>query len=280
MLATATALALFAASSSARADVIETCAEASEEAQARRDRGELRAARALLLTCAAAECPAVVQRDCASWLEDLDMRQPSILLRVRDTAGHERADVRVSIDGEERATVLDGRAISVDPGSRRVRVETQGFAPVEQVLQVRERERGRIVDLVLPSMQPRATPTPEVRASNGWHVPLSSWVLGGVAVAGGATFAIFGARAQGDVREMRGTCAPHCDADRVDAAKREALVANVALGAGVAALGTGVVLLFMSQPETSTPTTTGARSTLRLHLGHGAGPGLTLDGRF
>ncbi|EYF00782.1 hypothetical protein [Chondromyces apiculatus] len=266
------------------ADVVEACVEASEEAQARRDRGELQAARALLLTCASADCPAIVQRDCTSWLEDVDARQPSIVPRVRDAAGHDRADVRLLIDGKEVAASLDGRALPVDPGPRRLRVEAEGAAPVEQTLQIRERERGRVVDVVLADLpsktRPPPPPQPAPRESTGLHIPVASWVLGGVAVAGGAAFTVLGVRAQGEVDKMRSTCAPRCAPDRVDAASREALVANIALGAGVAALGAAVVVVLVSQPREAPPAARRSGPELRLGLGGPAGTGLVLGGRF
>ena len=300
--AAAFAAVLAAALPARAADVVEACAAASEEAQARRDRGELREARKLLLTCAAEACPAVVRKDCAAWLEDVEARQPSIVLRVRDAAGQDRADVRVSIDGVEAVSSLDGRALAVDPGSRKLRFEAEGAPAVEQTVLVREREQGRVIDVVLAPAKPEAPASGGAREGEGGvgdeggglRIPVGAWALGGAAIAGGVVFGVFGARAKGEVDEMRGSCAPDCDPARVDAAKREALVANVALGVGAAAFTGAVVVVLLGQGDEKAPAARarvrgrehgrgrerGRGPTMTVGFGGAAGPGVVVRGRF
>jgi hypothetical protein len=269
----------------ARADTIEECASASEEGQVLRDRGELRAARALLLKCAAEACPGVIRKDCAGWLEDVDRKMPSITPRARDASGRDQIDVRLLEGGEVLAPKLDGRAISIDPGPRRLRFERAGLPPVEEEIIVREGEKNRPVDILLgPAPEPAQTPeppSPPPDAARGeFRIPVASWILGGVALVGAGGFVYFGLGAKQDVDAMRSSCAPFCDPARVDAAKRDALLANISFGLGAAALVTAGVLVFVSQPA---PATSGVSATasfplaLRVNLGPS---GLTLGGVF
>jgi hypothetical protein len=109
---------------------------------------------------------------------------------------------------------------------------------------------------------------------------VASWILGGVALVGAGGFVYFGLGAKQDVDAMRSSCAPLCDPARVDAAKRDALLANISFGLGAAALVTAGVLVFVSQPA---PATSGVSATasfplaLRVNLGPS---GVTLGGVF
>lgn len=273
-------------SAPARADSIEACASASEEGQVLRDRGELRAARALLVKCAAETCPGVIRKDCAEWLEAVDRKMPSITPRVRDDAGRDLTDVRLLADGEVLATTLDGRAISIDPGPRRLRFERAGAPPAEEAIVVREGEKNRPIDVVLgPAASARPAPPPAPSGEppdtgGGFRVPIASWVLAGVAVAGAGSFVFFGVRAKGEVDEMRSSCAPFCEPARVDAARRDALIANISLGVGAAALVAGGVLVLVSQPASTSPAK-GAAASFPASLRVGVGPsGVKLGGVF
>jgi hypothetical protein len=266
--------AVIAPASRALADTVEACATASEEGQVLRDRGELRDARALLVKCAAETCPAVIRKDCAEWLEAVDRRMPSITPRARDDQGRDQTDVRVLADGELLADKLDGRSIAIDPGPRRLRFERAGSPAVEHSIVVREGEKARPIDVVFGA-PPAAARPPAPTGGGGLHIPVASWILGGVAVVGGGGFALFAIRAKGEVDEMRTTCAPGCDPSRVDAAKREALIANIALGVGAAALVTAGVLVLVGQPK-SPP----AAASLHLRVGLGPTPGVVFAGAF
>jgi hypothetical protein len=233
----------------AAADPVEACAEASEQGQVLRDRGDLRAARDLLVKCASSDCPAVIRGDCAGWLAAVDGKMPSIVVRAKDREGGDQVDVRVLFDGKEVAAKLDGRAIPVDPGQHTLRFEQPGSPPVEQAILVREGEKNRFVDVVLGA----APPPPPPAAEGGFRIPAASWVLAGVAVVGGVGFTVFGLSAKNEVDKMRSTCAPNCLEADVDAARRDSIIANVSLGVGAAALGVAVVLVITGQPDSAPP---------------------------
>ena len=238
------ALAALTWGGAARADVVEMCATASEEGQDLRDRGRLQAARERFVACAAEQCPAIVQKDCAGWLASVEERLPSVIVRARDPQGRDLAEVRVTADGEALAERLDGRALVVDPGTHTFRFKTAGAPEATQALLLREGEKGRVIDVVLGVMGREGGPVGSGGgAGRTFSVPATAWVLGGVSVAAFGALAGFGVSATTAVDDMRKSCAPGCSEVRVDAARRDMILANVALGAGVLALGAAVVVV-------------------------------------
>ena len=111
----------------ARADDVDVCASASEKGQELRDQAKLTAARELFVTCAAARCPAIVQKDCATWLAAVDEALPSVAIHARDGAGRDLTEVRVTVDGSTLIEKLDGRARSLDPGAHTFVFEAAGL---------------------------------------------------------------------------------------------------------------------------------------------------------
>jgi len=231
------ALSLWGAGGAARADEVDACVNASERGQELRDQGKLRAARALFVTCAAAECPAIVRKDCTGWLAAVDEKLPSVVIHARGADGRDLADVRVTMDGETLASLLDGRAIAVDPGTHTFQLVARDLPSIRRTLLLREGDKSRPIHVVFGNDQARA------EKGRTFSVPVVSWVLGGLSLAGFGALAGFGVSAQSAVEDMRATCAPGCSASRVDAARRDMILANVALGAGLATLGAAVVMV-------------------------------------
>ena len=257
--------ALFCASP-ARADDVDACASASEKGQELRDQAKLRAARDLFVTCAAERCPAVVRKDCAEWLASVDDALPSVALRARDAAGRDLTEVRVTVDGEAVTERLDGRALVLDPGAHTFVFSAAGVPEVTQKLLLQEREKGRLVDVVLGG----AAPAKE----RGFSVPSASLVLGGASLASFGAMAAFGWSAKSAVDDMRATCVGRCDQGRVDTARRDMIIANVALGAGVAALGAAVVITIALNRS---PAKAGSAMRLGIHAGSS---GILVSGSF
>lgn len=263
------ALAVIAAPAEARADDVDACVTASDKGQELRDQGRLRAAREMFVACAAERCPAIVQKDCAAWMAEVDEKLPTVAIHARDAEGRDIADVRVSVDGEAIAERLDGRALTVDPGSRTFRFVKVGAPEVAMTLLLREGEKGRLVDVVLGA--PAA-----VKERPAFAVPPAAWVLGGVSIAAIGAGVGFGLAAKTGVDDMRapGGCAPFCDPARVDVARRDMILANVLFGVGAAALATGVILTIV-RPRTAAE----GPPIAAWHLGAGPG-GLSLSGVF
>lgn len=223
----------------ARADDVDACASASEKGQELRDQAKLTAARELFVTCAAERCPAVVRKDCTTWLAEVDEALPSVAIHARDAAGKDLTDVRVTVDGATFAERLDGRAQALDPGAHTFVFEAAGLPKVTQKLLLREREKGRLVDVVLGRTEP---PAPEKRP---FSIPSAAWILGGASLVGFGVLAGFGLSAKTAVDDMRTSCAPGCSPGRVDDARRDMILANVGLGAGVLALGAAAIVVLV-----------------------------------
>lgn len=243
------------------------CVAASTQGQTDRDDGRLLAARNELRACARASCPAIVAKKCGDWLAELEPRIPSVVPRVIETGEGDVTDATVTID--QKLVALDGREVWVDPGPHEVVVETAGRSPVRRTFLVAERERARLLTIELPALastgpvlarapeggltppvaettssaegdqpearpnEPRAAPAPVPRT---FTVPVGAWVLAGVGVAGGVGFAVLGTLAQNDEHRLDHACAPSCDPKQAEPGERKALLADISLGVGAAAL--------------------------------------------
>lgn len=209
------------------------CIDASERGQVERDGAKLLAARASFVACSAAECPREVRTDCAGWLADVEARIPSVVISVTDDAGRDVADASVTLDGSPLQGALEGRAIPLDPGRRAFRFERAGSTPISVDVVLREGERRRKVDVRLPrAVVPVHRP-----------IPPAFYGLGAASIAFGAAFVGLGVSAKNDADTLRSTCAPRCDPGDVDVARGKMIGANVALGAGIAALGAAIIVL-------------------------------------
>ncbi|HVK64313.1 MAG TPA: hypothetical protein VM694_07560, partial [Polyangium sp.] len=140
----------------------QACADASEQGQELRDQGKLLAARERFLACAAEACPAIVRKDCADWLADLDERTPSIVLDARGPAGQDLTDVRV-LEGERVLARIERDRLAVEGrGEHRLRYEWPGAPAVEERIVLREGEQRRRLSVRFVAAAPPApkTPTP------------------------------------------------------------------------------------------------------------------------
>lgn len=209
------------------ADPAEACADASEKGQLLRIHGKLREARTQFLACVKDACPAVVRKDCGQFLVDVEAATPTVVLAVRDEKG-DLTDVRVTANGQVIADRLEGKSIAMDPGVYELRFEAKGHVSATQKVVVREGERNRVIGVTLATEQLVAdAPKP----------PVAAWVFAGVAVVGASAFGVLGLSARSQYRDLKDTCAPRCDEDDIDRAKRTAAFADVALVLGVASAG-------------------------------------------
>jgi len=227
------------------------CLHAHANSQQLRLQGALLAAREQLLRCAQSECPKLVSNECTTWLAEVDAALSTVVFAVTDARGEDVVDVRVWSDGELLSERADGRAQTLDPGMHTFRFEASGFAVRVLALPIRQSERNRIVrvrlERVAPSMSAAALPagaaptdagaTPSPRradAAEPASIPVASYVLAGVAVAGFGTFAgfaLYGADQYDDAKQL---CAPACSPDQVAAGRRAYVIADVGLGIGIA----------------------------------------------
>jgi hypothetical protein len=237
---------------------VDRCLSAYDDFQDRRDKGDLLGARAALGQCGASECPAVIQRDCIESLKELVARIPTIIPVARDEQKHDLVDVEVTVEGKVTKRSLDGREIEINPGLHRLRFTSAGRRPAEIDVLVREREKGRPVEVQLEPVTPPAEPRPSPEAvpapaKKAASVPLATYVLGGIGVAALGTASGFGlagfsARADAD------RCKPNCTERDVDTVNQRFLAADISLGVGLIALA-AAAWIYLSQakpPDAST----------------------------
>lgn len=227
----------------ARADAhVAACLEAHVAGQELRASGRLGEARARLVACGAAECPAPVRADCAAWLAEVDRDRPTIVPAARSTGGRDLDEVRVLLDGREIATRLDGREVPVDPGSHVVRFVAPGAEPVDVPVVVRVGEKNRAVTGAI------ALPEPARR-----DLLVGAAITGGLGVAAAAVFVGLAATGEARRSELSSTCSPRCAPGDVDALRTRFVAADVALGVGVASLAVATVLFVVGRPGASRP---------------------------
>lgn len=219
------------------------CVAAADAGQKLGDRGKLTAALEQFRVCSAARCPQGVASDCRRWLEEVNDRLPSVLFDVRAPEGRELHDVRVLVDDTVLTASLDGKALAIDPGPHTLHFDAAGHQPssLDVVLKEGEKLRRLKVDLALASAKREGIDKSVERSSS--KTPI--FVLGGIGIAGIATFGVLGAMGQSTKDNLASSCAPHgtCDEGQVSGVKTKLLVADVALGVGVVALGVGVYFL-------------------------------------
>ncbi|MEO8183265.1 MAG: hypothetical protein ABI895_30905 [Deltaproteobacteria bacterium] len=225
------------------------CFDQHEIGQELRQGGKLLESRGAFLACAASSCPSAVQRDCQRWSSEVQAQLPSVIFRV-SLDGKARADVSLSIDGVPQPGAL-AEPIVLDPGVHRYRVVLAAASPLEGELTLQAGEPLREVSVELQQLEPAR------------HVPLLSWVLGGVGVTGTASFIGFGLSSRALERKYEASCSPLCSDRQIDRVRERSLIANISLGVGLTSLATAGALYFLSRPEEPTKT---ERPTLQLGL--------------
>jgi len=254
-LVTGVALALLvlggAATARAESPSVEACLAANEAGQLAQKAAKYREARKQFSICAQSSCPAAVNQDCARWLDETERAQPTVIIQAREAGGRETSAVSVRIDDEIVAHHLDGRALAVDPGEHAFVFQAGAGQRIEQRHLVRENEKNRIIAVDFSTL-PRSKPAPTTAPTSpdrSRGVPVASWVLGaaGIAAAGvGAYFVVTGKKRE---TELADSCAPRCPHDDVDAVRFKYWGGGIAIGVGVAAIATAVVIAASSPPK-------------------------------
>lgn len=232
----AATLATLAPAVAAAAPTKQQCVASYEQGQKLRAEGKLSAARAELAVCAESACPDLTKTDCTTWLGEVDASLPTVSLAVTDSAGKDVSDVKVSVDGAVVAERLDGKAISLDPGPRKLRFERGGEAAIEVEIIVREGEKNRRVEARFGAGATREG------AGGLAAVSPAAWALGSAGLVGVAIFGVLGGVALGERSDAETTCAPGCSDEVVGSIRTKFIAADVALSVGLAALGAGVAI--------------------------------------
>ena len=138
----------------------EDCINAHVAAQQHKNDSQLLAAKKQLIICAHESCPAEIRSECGRLLEEVETGMPTIVITAEDEAGHDIADVRVTLDGNPLVETLDGKPIPFDPGAHQLRFERSGSPPIEQKIIVKAGEKYRAVKIRFePDGEAGASPT-------------------------------------------------------------------------------------------------------------------------
>lgn len=253
----------------AQAQDKQQCVAAYESAQEARVAGEIMRARAHLLVCAAASCPGFIRRDCARWLEPVEDSIASIVVVARGPSGKDLFDVRLHVDGELVSDKLSARAVELDPGRHELRLE-YGDEELERTLVVREGEHNQRVEFNFKGDGRRSG-----GLSNLLDMPrpsLAAYTLGAVGVVGIASFSAFAIRGAQQQRDLEASCKPMCSPAQADEVRTKFIIADISLGAGIAALGTAAYVWLRHGRESKRPTL--ARVTRGLSLQRSPGGGM------
>jgi hypothetical protein len=229
------------------------CIEAHEQAQMSRHDGHLRSSRRDLLVCTRSLCPGIIQKECGSWLEQINGEQPTVVFSVRDEKGADATAVRVLFDGELLVERLDGRPIEVDPGEHTFRFELPSGKSSEQRILLREGEKNRSVAVTFAPAPPPSSPIPppalalqatESQSSNGNVVVGTLVGVVGLAALGGAiTFAVL---QNSNASSAQAACQNGCVANSpgatqaesdVSSAKTQRILEGASFGVAGVALG-------------------------------------------
>jgi hypothetical protein len=277
------ACALTASAAPARADDKADCAAAYTSGQAQRDSGAFTRARESLALCARPVCKDWMVAECARWLDDVERRQPTVVL-FADGAHGELVDiVRVDLDdGKPFAKELDGRAIALDPGRHTLSFVARDGTTVSVTKMIAEGQKAMAIKATFETtaVAPTTTTPPPVDASSsaepssgGWRT--AGWIMGGVGVAGLAAGGIFGLVALN--KKSNGHCDASnvCDAGTSSGMKSAALLSDVGFVAGSVLLAGGAAILLFG------PGKPAARTGLNVSpIVAASGGGVVLGGHF
>jgi hypothetical protein len=233
----------------ALAQTKEQCISAFDEGQELREALKLRAAREQFLVCSRDACAAMLRRDCARALEDVERDLPTVSLGAQDKSGADLSDLKVTIDGEPVTLDQSGRSVAVDPGQHVVKFERDGYASAVKHVLMRMGERNRVVVVTLrregdPVDPLGDTPAPATGATPGRKVSPWAFVFGGVGVAALGSFTYFAISGKSEKDRLEGVCSPTCNDSQVSGVRDRYIAADVSLGVGLVALGAAAYFLF------------------------------------
>jgi hypothetical protein len=246
----------------ALADDKAACLAAAASGQKLRDAHALVEARDQFRRCAAAGCPAVVQSDCAGWVEAVEKVLPTVVLSAKNAAGADLFEVKVSLDGKPLAARLDGQAIPIDPGAHAFHFEAAGGTADQQIL-VKEGALSQPVTAVIAAAQ-AASPTPPQPAGGGSGQRTVAFVVGAVGIAGILAGSVLGVMASSSWTSAQNECGspdrcpqPGQGVSDEHTASGLATGSTIAFVAGGAALAAGAAL-FLTAPAGRSSSATSA----------------------
>jgi tetratricopeptide (TPR) repeat protein len=199
------------------------------------------------------------------------------LPRLTLTAPQPAFGLKVFIDGIAIGEGALGVPVPIDSGPHRVTASAPGHLTWTAEVPIAEAEQH---ELAIPALEPEPAPVavapapsvplpprprrhpPAAAAATTTAAPQPSssraatvgWIVGGAGIVGVGVGTVFGLRSLASYDEAKGHC-PNllmCNDAAIEArvaAEREAWVANVALGVGLLAVGTGAYLILSSRSQ-------------------------------
>jgi hypothetical protein len=253
-------LAVLLFASAGRADDRQACVDAADTGQTLRDQGKLVEARESFVACSRDACPSIVAAHCATWLSDVDREIATVTFRATDASGKELVDVQVSIDGALRLRSIDGRAMRINPGVHTIRFSHADAADVDKEVVVHAGEKVRLIEVRIGGPAPQKTagallvaPTDADSAPHGgFRFPAFAVASLGVGAASFIGMGVLVGTTASDVNHLRATCAGSCSSSDVSSANTRIVLANVAMGVGIAAIaaaGVSLVVVNLGHPD-------------------------------
>jgi len=235
------------------------CIRAHEQAQLLRLDGALMQSRSNLKACSLEVCPAVVQRDCVRWLDEVSSQIPTVVFEaITETGDAQRVIVKQG--NQLLARELDGRPLEMDPGYYEFRLELPGHAPKVVSVLLKQGEKNRLVSVDFrqaPEPPPIAgtvapvpppTPLPPRVSARSRPIPTSVYTLGGVSLVSAGAATILGINTKAKEDRAYEECAPSCPDERIDSIERWALATDVAIGVAIVSAVTATIL-YVRRPE-------------------------------
>jgi hypothetical protein len=189
-------------------------------------------------------------------MDDLQHQIPSVVFRVT-VDGAARADVTVYLDDKQLFTELPPKALELNPGQYRFKLVWGELPPVERVIAISEGEKYAPVVVAFenpgkPTAPSTATPTPVVqeptfRTIESRPITWPTYALAGVGALGTIGFIGFGLSTSALESELRDSCSPTCTDSQVESVQKRAIMADVSLGVGIAALAVAGTL-YLTRP--------------------------------
>jgi hypothetical protein len=230
-----------------------TCAKAHTEAQVLRKEMRLVEAQQTAQKCMQSACPVMLQNECVQLLEKLERQIPSLTFDVRlDSRPAENA--KVFVDG----LIVDSTAAAhrLNPGEHKIRVELEGFDPVEQTIGVTEGQQFRAVQISFKSPEPETPAAGGSAAAGGGGtsqaaldrpIPVSVYVLGALGGAAILNAGVWWGLGLVEENNLRDSCYPRCKDSELDTMKTRYRIGDISLGVGLVASGVGLAL-YLTRP--------------------------------
>lgn len=232
------------------------CAQEFESAQRLRKEGKLKAAAEASISCSQPACPTFISKECTNIFSEVQSSIPSITVRATDGRGQLLTDVEVYMDGQLITKVIDGRAVSLDPGVHEFRFVPAGKPEQTVKVLVAEGEKNKVVSADFPSLEPQASgeapekQTVQLGTGAGMDVvrdkksgpPVASYVLGGIGLAAIGAGVVLRLVADKDFDDAEKTCKPDCSKSTTDSIDLKYNLSIASLAVGGAAIAAGAVV--------------------------------------